>query len=97
MRRPGRTRTAAPPRTPHYTPPMLTISRRQGERLLIGDDIVVEIVEVSGGTVRLGITAPKERRIYREELWEQIKRENEAAARADFSAPSAPAAPPDQG
>jgi len=73
---------------------MLTISRRQGERILIGDDIVVEIVEVSGGNVRLGITAPKERRIYREELWEQIKRENEAAARGDFSAP---AAPPDQG
>jgi carbon storage regulator len=76
---------------------MLTISRRQGERILIGDDIVVEIVEVSGGSVRLGITAPKEQRIYREELWEQIKQENEAAARADFSAPSAPATPPDQG
>ena len=74
---------------------MLTISRRQGERILIGDDIVVEIVEVSGGTVRIGITAPKEQRIYREELWEQIKQENEAAARADFSAPSAPAGPPD--
>ncbi|MGH2937045.1 MAG: carbon storage regulator CsrA [Solirubrobacterales bacterium] len=72
---------------------MLTISRRQGERILIGDDVVVEIVEVSGGTVRLGITAPREQRIYREELWEQIKRENEAAARADFSAP---AVPPDQ-
>ena len=74
---------------------MLTISRRQGERILIGDDIVVEIVEVSGGSVRLGITAPKEQRIYREELWEQIKQENEAAARADFTAPGAPAAPPD--
>jgi carbon storage regulator len=73
---------------------MLTISRRQGERILIGDDIVVEIVEVSGGSVRLGITAPKERRIYREELWEQIKQENEAAARGDFSAP---VEPPDQG
>ena len=76
---------------------MLTISRRQGERILIGDDIVVEIVEVSGGTVRLGITAPREQRIYREELWEQIKRENEAASRADFSAPTSPAVPPDQG
>ncbi len=74
---------------------MLTISRRQGERILIGDDIVVEIVEVSGGSVRLGITAPAERRIYREELWEQIRQENEAAARADFSAPSAPGVPPD--
>jgi carbon storage regulator len=72
---------------------MLTISRRQGERILIGDEIVVEIVEVSGGTVRLGITAPRAQRIYREELWEQIKRENEAAARGEFSAPAAPPDP----
>lgn len=72
---------------------MLTISRRQGERILIGDDIVVEVVEVSGGSVRLGITAPRERRIYREELWERVKEENEAAARADFSAPAVPPDP----
>ena len=72
---------------------MLTISRRQGERILIGDDVVVEIVEISGGSVRVGITAPRERRIYREELWDRVKEENEAAARADFSAP---AVPPDQ-
>lgn len=72
---------------------MLTISRRQGERILIGDDIVVEIVEVSGGSVRLGITAPREQRIFREELWERVKEENEAAARADFSAPAVPPDP----
>lgn len=72
---------------------MLTISRRAGERILIGDDIVVEIVDVSGGTVRLGITAPKEQRIYREELWERVKQENEAAANADFSAPVVPPDP----
>ena len=72
---------------------MLTISRRQGERILIGDDIVVEVVEVSGGSVRLGITAPREQRIYREELWERVKEENEAAARADFSAPGVPPDP----
>jgi len=68
---------------------MLTISRRVGERILIGDGIVIEVVEVSGGSVRLGITAPKELRIYREELWERVKAENEAAARADFNAPGA--------
>jgi carbon storage regulator len=72
---------------------MLTISRRQGERILIGDDIVVEIVEVSGGSVRLGITAPREQRIFREELWERVKEENEAAARADFNAPAVPPDP----
>ena len=69
---------------------MLTISRRVGERILIGDGIVIE---VSGGSIRLGITAPKELRIYREELWERVKAENEAAARADFSAPAVPPDP----
>ncbi|HEX4752007.1 MAG TPA: carbon storage regulator CsrA [Solirubrobacterales bacterium] len=72
---------------------MLTISRRVGERILIGDDIVVEVVEVSGGSVRLGISAPREQRIYREELWDRVKQENEAAARADFSAPAVPPDP----
>jgi carbon storage regulator len=72
---------------------MLTISRRQGERILIGDEIVVEVVEVSGGSVRLGITAPRAQRIYREELWDRVKEENEAAARADFSAPAVPPDP----
>jgi carbon storage regulator len=72
---------------------MLTISRRAGERILIGDDVVVEVIEVSGGTVRLGITAPRERRIYREELWDRVKAENEAAARADFTSATAPPSP----
>ena len=75
---------------------MLTISRRAGERILIGDDIVIEVVETGGGNVRLGITAPRELRIYREELWERVKQENEAAARADFSASGSPAVPPDR-
>lgn len=60
---------------------------------MIGDGIVVEVVEISGGSVRLGITAPKEQRIYREELWERVKLENEAAASGDFSAPVAPPDP----
>lgn len=72
---------------------MLTISRRTGERILIGDGIVIEVVEISGGSVRLGITAPREQRIYREELWERVKEENEAAARADFSGPAVPPDP----
>ena len=62
---------------------MLTITRRPGEKIMIGDDVTIEIVEVSGTTVRVGITAPRERLIYREELWESVKRENEAAAGSD--------------
>lgn len=64
---------------------MLTITRRPGERIMIGDDIVVEIVEVTGATVRLGISAPRELPIYREELWDRVRRENVEAARADPS------------
>ncbi len=62
---------------------MLTITRRPGEKILIGDDVVVEIVEVTGTTVRVGITAPREKQIYREELWERVKQENEEAAQTD--------------
>lgn len=63
---------------------MLTITRRPGEKIMIGDDVTIEIVEVSGTTVRVGITAPRERLIYREELWERVKRENQEAAQAGF-------------
>ncbi len=62
---------------------MLTITRRPGEKIMIGDDVVIEIVEVTGTTVRVGITAPRSRQIYREELWERVKQENEEAAQAD--------------
>ena len=71
---------------------MLTITRRPGERIMIGDDVVIEIVEVTGTTVRVGITAPRERLIYREELWERVKRENQEAAQAHVGAEGPPAA-----
>ncbi len=71
---------------------MLTITRRPGEKIMIGDDVTIEIVEVSGTTVRVGITAPRERLIYREELWERVKRENQEAAQAGFGVEGPPAA-----
>ncbi|MGO9959958.1 MAG: carbon storage regulator CsrA [Solirubrobacteraceae bacterium] len=61
---------------------MLNITRRRGERIVFGDDIFVSVLEVSGQTVRLGIDAPRSVRIYREEIWLAVKRENEAAADA---------------
>jgi carbon storage regulator len=61
---------------------MLRITRRAGERIVLGDDVIVEVTEVKGGTVRLGIQAPRSLPIYREELWLEVKRENEEAARA---------------
>jgi carbon storage regulator len=61
---------------------MLRITRRAGERIMLGDDVVVEVVEIRGGTVRLAIEAPRSLRIYREELWLEVQRENQAAAQA---------------
>ena len=61
---------------------MLRITRRAGERIMLGDDVVVEVIEIRGGTVRLGIDAPRSLPIYREELWLEVKAENEAAVQA---------------
>jgi carbon storage regulator len=62
---------------------MLIITRRPGEKVMIGDDIVVEVIEVSGSSVRIGIDAPKSVRVYREEIYSAVKAENTAAATAD--------------
>src|SRR5277367_3889824 len=77
---------------------MLMITRRAGERVIVGGDIVITLVEVSGQTARIGIEAPKSLPIFREEIWVEVMRENEAAAKAaagplpDIVAPlSAPA------
>ncbi len=59
---------------------MLRIKRRAGERIIVGDDVVIEVLEVRGGSVRLGIDAPRAVPVYREEIWLEIKRENAAAA-----------------
>jgi carbon storage regulator len=61
---------------------VLIITRKPGERVMLGDDIVVEVIEVSGASVRLGIAAPRSLPIYREEIWEAVKEENAAAAMA---------------
>ena len=61
---------------------MLRITRRAGERVMLGDNVVVEVMEIRGQTVRLGIDAPRSVPVYREEIWLEVKRENEEAARA---------------
>jgi carbon storage regulator len=55
---------------------MLVISRRIGERIKIGDDIEILIVDINKSQVKLGIEAPKEVPILREELLEEIKKQN---------------------
>ena len=52
---------------------MLVVSRKVGQRILIGDKIAVTVVKVTGGGVRIGIEAPTELAVMREELAEQIQ------------------------
>jgi len=59
---------------------MLVLSRRPGESLTIGDDVVVTVVGVTGNQIRLGITAPREVRVLREEVYKAMREENQAAA-----------------
>lgn len=56
---------------------MLILTRRVGERLLIGDDIIVTVLGVKGNQVRIGVDAPREVPVHREEIAERIR--NDAA------------------
>jgi carbon storage regulator len=60
---------------------MLVLSRQRDESIIIGDNIVVTIVDVRGDKVRLGIDAPREVSVHRREVYEAIQRENEQAAK----------------
>ena len=59
---------------------MLVLSRQRDESIIIGDNIVVTIVDVRGDKVRLGIDAPREVSVHRREVYEAIQRENQQAA-----------------
>ena len=67
---------------------MLMITRRAGERIVLGDDVVLTVMEIRGQTVRIGIDAPRSLPVYREEIWAEVKRENEAAAEAAGARPA---------
>jgi carbon storage regulator len=59
---------------------MLILSRKINEKIMIGDDISISIIEIRGDQVRLGVTAPKNVKVFRQELFDAIKAENKAAA-----------------
>jgi carbon storage regulator len=62
---------------------MLVLSRHRDESIMIGDDVVVTIVDIRGDKVRLGIDAPQAIPVHRQEVYEAIKRENEQASKMD--------------
>jgi carbon storage regulator len=61
---------------------VLVLSRRVGESVMIGDDVVVSLLEVRGDLVRIGIDAPRHVRVYREEVYREVQKANLAAAAA---------------
>jgi carbon storage regulator len=66
---------------------MLIITRRPGEKIMLGDDIVVHVMEIVGNSVRVGIQAPRSIPVYREEIWNAVRDENRAAAEAPADLP----------
>ena len=59
---------------------MLVLTRKPGERLVIGDNIVITVVEIKGDNIRIGIDAPREVKVYRGEIYDAIVAENRQAA-----------------
>ncbi|MCA0330409.1 MAG: carbon storage regulator CsrA [Actinobacteria bacterium] len=68
---------------------MLVLSRRVGESIVIGSDVVVTVLEVRGDIIRIGVDAPREVTVHRSEVYEQIEAANRAAAAPDAAAVSA--------
>ena len=67
---------------------MLILSRKKNEKIMIGDDISVSIIEIRGDQVRIGVDAPKTVKVFRQEVFDAIRAENKAAAQSAPLLPS---------
>ncbi|MCB0335467.1 MAG: carbon storage regulator CsrA [Bdellovibrionales bacterium] len=60
---------------------MLVLSRHKGEQIMIGDDIILTVIEIRGDKVRLGIEAPQDVPVHRQEVYDAIKKDKEGKDR----------------
>ena len=66
---------------------MLILTRRVGETVMIGNEVTVTVLGVKGNQVRIGVNAPKDVAVHREEIYERIRREEDQEARFPGSVP----------
>ena len=59
---------------------MLVLTRKAGESIVIGNEVVITVLEVRGGQIRLGVDAPRNLAVHRAEIYQQVMEENQAAS-----------------